>query len=162
MAQNRGQLGEYCRRLVVKLLQSGKLPVETADVVGLSQSGVSRIWTRFEEEGEEGLAARHSPGAPPKLDASSKAKLPERLSRGPQAYGFEGNLWTRRRVQRVIQEQFGVSYSEGHVGTLLKEMGCSPQQPRRRDHRQNLEPVHQWKTEPFPALKPKREKRRGY
>jgi predicted transcriptional regulator len=43
MAWNRGKAGEVCRRLVVKLLRSGKKPEETARLVGLSQNAVSRI-----------------------------------------------------------------------------------------------------------------------
>ena len=59
----------------------------------------------------------------------------------------------RRRVPRVIQAQIGVDYSEGHVGTLFKELGCSPPKPRRRDNQQNPKPVCQWRAEQLPALK---------
>ena len=44
MARNRGEAGELCRRLVIKLLNSGKTQKEVAERVELSQSAVSRIW----------------------------------------------------------------------------------------------------------------------
>jgi transposase len=36
-------------------------------------------------------------------------RLPEFLERGPAAYGFRGAVWTRARVRKVIQEEFGVT-----------------------------------------------------
>jgi len=95
MAYNRGEAGEIRRRLVVKLLETGKTQEEIGQLSELSQSGVSRIQKRFNENGVAGLAAQKSPGAPAKLTAEQKAMIPELLVAGPQAYGFEGNLWTR-------------------------------------------------------------------
>lgn len=155
MAYNRGNAGEIRRRIVVNLLNSGKTQKEVARLAELSQSGVSRIGKRFDEKGEAGLAAEKSPGAPAKLTAEQKAAIPELLIAGPQAYGFEGNLWTRRRVKAVIEEKFGVKYSETHVGVLLKEAGFSLQKPRRRDYRQNQEKVRLWREETLPELKKK-------
>ena len=144
MARNRGETGEICRRLVVNLLDSGKTQEEVAKLIELSQSAVSQIWKRFRESGEEGLASRHSPDAPSKLTTEPKAMIPELLAAGPLAYGFEDNLWTRGRVQIVIQETFGVTDCESHVGVILKEIGFSWQKPRRHDSRQKPEKVRQW------------------
>lgn len=155
MASNRGEAGEVCRRVVVNLLRSGKTQEETAELVELSQSAVSRIWKRFNESGEEGLAARNSPGAPAKLSPEQKAMIPELLFAGPEVYGFEGNLWTRRRVQTVIREKLGITYCESHIGVLLKEVGFSLQKPHRRDYRQKPEKVREWREETLPELKKK-------
>jgi transposase len=133
MAYNRGEAGEIRRRFVVNVLSTGKTQEEAAQLAELSQSGVSRILKRFAEKGEAGLTAQKSPGAPAKLTREQKAGIPEILVVGPQAFGFEGSLWTRKRVQAVIAEKFGVLYSETHVGALLKEAGFSLQKPRHRD-----------------------------
>ena len=97
MANNRGEAGEVCRRLVVKLLRSGKTQEETAKLVELSQSAVSRIWKRFKKFGEEGLVARNSPGAPAKLSPEQKAMIPELLIAGrhtvlKEIYGHVGKF----------------------------------------------------------------------
>ena len=155
MARNRGKAGEICRRLVVNLLDSGQTQEEVAELVELSPSAVSRIWKRFNESGADGLASRRSPGAPSKLTTEPKAMILELLAAGPLAYGFEGNLWTRGRVQIVIQETVGVTYCESHVGVILKAVGFSRQKPRRQDSRQQPEKVRQWCQETLPELKKK-------
>ena len=160
MAYNRGKAGEIRRRFVVNLLKEGKTQEEVARVAELSQSGVSRIHKRFNEKGEVGLMAQKSPGAPAKLTTEQKAMLPELLVVGPQVYGFEGNLWTRKRVQVVIEEKFGVTYSETHIGALLKDAGFSLQKPRRRDYRQNQDKVRKWREDTLPELKKKPSQKR--
>jgi transposase len=82
MARKRGEAGEFCRRLVVKLFGSGKTPEEAAELVELSPSAVSRIWKRFHESGEEGLASRNSPGVPAKLTTEPQARILELLAAG--------------------------------------------------------------------------------
>lgn len=155
MASNRGEAGEVYRRVVVNLLRSGKTQKETAERVERSQSAVSRIWKRFNESGEEGLAARNSLGAPAKLSPEQKTMIPELLVAGPYAYGFEGNLRTRRRVQTVIRKKWGITYCESHIGVLLKEVGFSRQKPHRRDYRQKPEKIREWHEETLPQLKKK-------
>jgi len=56
-------------------------------------------------------------------------------------------------VQAVIEEKFGVTYSETHVGALLKESNFSLQKPRRRDYRQNQDKVRLWREETLLELK---------
>jgi transposase len=50
----------------------------------------------------EALRHRPSPGAPRQLTAEQLAQLSERLQRGPETYGFRGQLWTRGRIAAVI------------------------------------------------------------
>ena len=39
---------------------------------------------------------------------------------GADQYGFSGETWTYKRVADLIRREFNVSYSERHVGRLLK------------------------------------------
>jgi hypothetical protein len=79
-----------------------------------------------------GAPASPAPGAPRRLSAEPLARLPALLHRGPTAYGFRGELWTRTRVAAIIRLEFGVSYHPRHVGRLLAVIRWSPQKPARR------------------------------
>jgi transposase len=80
-------------------------------------------------------------------------RLPELLHRGPTAYGFRGELWTRSRVAAVIRLEFGVSYHPRHVGRLLAVLRWSPQKPARRARQRNEAAITQWRDETWPAIK---------
>jgi transposase len=90
------------------------------------------------------------------------ARLPDLLHRGPEAYGFRGQVWTRTRVAEVIRVAFGIRDHPTHVGRLLKALHCSLQQPMRRARqrdeatiaRQRDEAtIARWRTETWPAIK---------
>ena len=63
-------------------------------------------------------------GPKPKLSEGQLERLPELLAKGPEAYGFRGKVWTRRRVGSVIQQEFGIAYSDTHVGRLLSKLNA--------------------------------------
>jgi transposase len=92
---------------------------------------------RVRESGLEAL--RSCKGEPkPKISEEELQQLPEFLERGPEAYGFRGDVWTRARVGAVIKKEVVVSYSDTHVGRLLDEIDWSRQKPavgttRKRD-----------------------------
>jgi transposase len=91
------------------------------------------------------------------LTAVQKAELPGRLEQGAEAYGFLGEVWTTKRVARLIQEVFGVQDHPAHVSRLLREIGWSVQKPLRRATQRDEAAIAAWVTERWPALfaKPK-------
>jgi transposase len=56
----------------------------------------------------------------------------------------------------LIEQEFQVSYHEGHVWKILDSLGWSPQRPEGRARERNEEQVQQWKKKQWPALKKKR------
>jgi transposase len=62
------------------------------------------------------------PGHPAKLETAQISPIPNFLSHGAEAYGFRGEVWTCARVARLIEEEFGSAYHEGHVSRLLKQL----------------------------------------
>ena len=79
--------------------------------------------------------------------------IPEFLWHGPEAYGFHGQVWTRARIARVIEEEFGVRYHKGHVGRLLQELCWTPQVPIRRAIQRDEEAIERWRDEVWPQLR---------
>src|SRR5262245_42603720 len=75
---------------------------------------------------------RRAPGAPPKLTAAQRARVPALLAWGPAAFGFRGDVWTAPRIAAVIETHFGVRYHPAHVSRLMRARGWSPQRPRQR------------------------------
>src|SRR5919199_6708392 len=80
------------------LKQQGWPQRQIAAALGVSAGAVSQWMTRARQGGTAALRARPSPGAPRRLTPAQLARLPTLLERGPEAYGFRGALWTRKRV----------------------------------------------------------------
>jgi transposase len=134
------------------LKQQGWAQRQIAEALGVSEGAVSQWMTRARDVGPEALRRRPRPGAPRRLSPEQLARLPELLHRGPTAYGFRGELWTRSRVAAIIRREFGVSYHPRHVGRLLKTLRWSPQKPARRARQRDEAAIAHWREEPWPAL----------
>jgi transposase len=92
-----------------------------AEALGVTQGAVSQ-WLKQAREGGAG-ARRHSPatGRRAALTDAQFAQIPELLARGAEAFGFQGDHWTTRRVAAAIHQVFGVTYHPGHVSRLLNK-----------------------------------------
>jgi transposase len=136
-----------------QLKQKGWSQRQIAEALGVSAGAVSQWMARARNVGPEALRRRPPPGAPRRLSPEQLARLPELWHRGPPAYGFRGELWTRSRVAALIRLECGVSYHPRHVGRLLKEIGWSPQKPARRARQRDEAAIARWREDTWPALK---------
>ena len=134
---------------------------------------MSQWVSKARQGGVPALRHRKPPGGPSKLSAEQRGQLPGLLDRGPWAYGFSGEVWTRRRVAQVIEQEFGVSYDPSQVGRILKGGGFSRQKPAlratQRDEdaicvalsaalaksatQRDEDAIRDWRERRFPALK---------
>lgn len=135
------------------LKQQGWSQHQIAEALGVSEGAVSQWMKRGREGGPEALRRRPPPGAPRRLSAEQLGRLPGLLHRGPTAYGFRGELWTRTRIAAIIRLEFGVSYHPRHVGRILDALHWSPQKPTRRARQRNEAAIAQWHDELWPVLK---------
>jgi transposase len=139
-----------------ELHQKGWTQTRIAEALGVTQGAVSQWLKRAALEGVEALRSHPAPGPTPLLSPAQLAQLEELLEQGAEAFGFRGALWTRRRVARLIHEQFGVSYHPGHVSRLLRQIGWSPQRPIQRASQRDEAAIAAWYAERWPALKKSR------
>jgi transposase len=58
-------------------------------------------------------------------------------------------------VGQVIQEEFGVTYSDSHVGRLLAKIGWTRQKPTTQAAQRDEAEIQEWHTETLPELKKK-------
>ena len=94
-------------------------------------------------------------GAEPKLNKVQQRWLLRLLEAGPEATGFAGQLWTGPRVGELIQREFGVSYHERYLPTLLRSLGWSVQKPKRRASERKEEVIAEWIKTRWPRIKKK-------
>ena len=66
------------------------------------------------------------------------------LLEGPEAHGFPTPLWTCPRVARLIGDEFGVRYHDGHVWKILWALNWSPQRPVGQARERNEEAIRYW------------------
>jgi len=138
-----------------ELKQQGWKQSLIAKALGVTPGAVSQWLKRAREEGVESLRRRLGTGAPRRLKTEERAKLPQLLAQGAEAYGFQGEVWTRGRVAEVIWGEFGVRYDPSHVGRILRACGWSRQKPIRRARQRDEEAIRVWREEHWPGVEKK-------
>ena len=136
-----------------ELKQQGWQQRTIAAALGVTPGAVSQWLKRAAEGGVAVLRTRIRPGPTPKLTPAQRARIPEVLARGAEAYGFVGDVWTTPRVAAVIEREFGVRYHPAHVSRLLGALGWSVQRPVRRATQRDEAAIAAWYAERWPALK---------
>ena len=127
-----------------------------AEALGVTPGAVSQWLSRGREGGREALRTKPRLGKQPRLTAEQRAQIPDLLTRGAEAHGFIGDLWTTGRVATVIRRVFGVSYHPAHVSRLLRRIGWTLQKPVKRARQRDEAKVTAWREQEWPALSAKR------
>jgi transposase len=135
------------------LARKGWTQQAIAEALGVTQGAVSQWLSRARAGGITALRRRRAPGPRPKLSAAQRDALPALLVRGPEAFGFRGDVWTTKRVTALIAVRFGVRYHPAHVSRLLRAIDWSPQRPIQRATQRDEAAVARWYAERWPALK---------
>lgn len=144
---------EAFRKRCAQLKELGWPQVKIAQALGMTEGWVSRTLKKYKEQGTAGLVWRKPPGGPTRLTSQQFEQLALELSKGAEAHGFAGDVWTRPRVNTLIEKLFGVRYDITQIGRLLKKIGWSRQKPGRIARQQNPEAVQGWRQTQLPDLK---------
>jgi transposase len=136
-----------------RLLLKGVAQVEVARRVGVAKSTVSGWAKRLEAGGVDALRSTRALGRPASLGPGQRAELIRALKQGAMAHGFATELWTLPRVGRLIEERFGLRYSEPHVWRILRQLGFSPQRPSKRALERDEGAIREWKRSRWPKVK---------
>ncbi|MCC6321120.1 MAG: transposase [Phycisphaerales bacterium] len=142
------------RRLrAAELLGRGKGTGEVAGLIGVTPSCVSKWKKALRKRGVEGLRAKPLPGRKPRLSAAQRRRLAAAIKRGAAAAGYDGDLWTCRRVRDLIGKTFGVWYDLNHVGRILHALGFSVQKPEARARERDEKAIANWRKHDWPRIK---------
>jgi transposase len=123
------------RFLALAAVYDGMSRAEAAKVGGMDRQTL-RDWAhRFNEEGPEGLKHRSGAGRPRLLTQEQMSELSVIVDTGPDPEVDGVVRWRRIDLKRVIEERFGVVYSERTISDLLAALSFShisgrPQHPK--------------------------------
>jgi transposase len=138
----------------VRLLQAGeKSQSEIARHLGISEATISKWKKTLEKSGPAALQARKASGRPPKLNATQKRQLVQKLKEGALAAGFPTEQWTQARVKKVIEQEFGVRYHRDYISRLLHGLGWSVQKMDPRAIERDEELIQAWLSREWPRIK---------
>jgi transposase len=141
------------RMRAATMLRRGVTQAEVARRVGVTAAAVCK-WNRvLEANGQTGLRKAGRAGRKPKLDGPALTRLRARLKAGALAAGYGTDLWTLKRVGKLIEQECGVRYSESGVWHVLTQLGFSCQRPSARAIQRDEQAICEWKRKSWPALK---------
>jgi transposase len=149
------------RRRAWELKEQGWKQQDIAAALGVTPGAVSQWLSRARQGGVEALRRHPAAGPTPRLSEEQRAQIPALIARGPEAYGFRGQIWTCKRVAEVIRRTFGVIYHPAHVNRLLHGLRHSVQRPRTRATPRDEAAIAAWWQERWPALEKKLPRRGG-
>ena len=141
------------RMRAANLLRHGWTQAQVANRLGVSRQSVSRWGATIDDRGAAGLRKAGRAGRRPGLDAAQRRQLVASLKAGALAAGYGTDLWTLKRVGRLIAEQTGVRYSESGVWHVLATLDFSCQRPVGRALERDEAAIEHWKRKRWPALK---------
>lgn len=142
------------RRLrAASLLAEGLSIAEVARRFGVDRSSVKRWKRAMISGGVEALAARPNLGRRPRLTDEQRAELARIVRDGPRVAGFATDLWTLRRVAKVIRKRFGAAYHVRYLGRLLKKLGFTRQKPAFRATQRDEQAIARWRSHDWPRIK---------
>ncbi len=150
---------EQRRRDAVAMLKTGMSAADVAKALRTTVVSVGRWAKAARTGGSAALAARPTPGRPPKLTAAQRRQLAGMLRKGPRHFGYATELWTLTRIAEVILMRFGVSYHPSQVWRILVDLGWSCQKPECRARERDEKAIARWRRVDWPRIK-KRAKNR--
>jgi transposase len=136
-----------------ELHEQGWKQKDIAQALGVTEGAVSQWFKKARREGTESLLHHPAPGPTPKLNAEQRAQLSCELSKGAEAFGFRGQVWTTERVAQMIEHVFGVSYHPAHCSRLLRRLKWSQQKPIQKATQRDEAAIQRWKGQRWDELK---------
>ena len=137
----------------VKLMGSGQSHTKIAEILGVDRSTLYR-WRRMAQSRPDGLTSVAHSGAPRHLTEAQFHELEFLLGQGAKAHGWPNELWTSKRVVKLIQKFFDVEYHEGHVRKMMRDiLHWTSQKPECRARERDETEIERWKNDEFPLIK---------
>src|ERR671910_1833242 len=119
-----------CRLLAVANALDGMSRERAAHQGGMDRQTLRDWVIRFNAEGIEGLRDRPRSGRPSWLDDGQLAAFKALVLRGPDPERDGVSTWRAKDLCRIVEDRFGVSYTENGMLRLLHDLGLSWQKTR--------------------------------
>jgi transposase len=119
-----------CRLLALANALAGMSRDRAAKQAGMDRQTLRDWVLRFNAAGVEGLGDRPRSGRPPFLGEGQMAAVKALVLRGPDPERDGMSSWTAKDLCRLVEERFGVRYSENGMLDLLHGLDLSWQKTR--------------------------------
>ena len=145
---------EYIRHKAVEMFLEGTAAEEIAETFGLCRTTIYKWLDRYNDGGWEALGMRDIPGAPPKLTDDQWAAVQRMVvGKDPRQHGMDFGLWTRKFIQQLIQDHFGIEIGLTAIGRALHRLGIVPVKPLKRAYQRDPNAIQEWKIKRYPDLR---------
>jgi transposase len=125
--------------------------------LSVSRQTVSRWILAYKSEGKKALVWNGKKGRPRKLAEPGIKRIEKALLLGPKAFGYKNDLWTLRRIGKLIKDRENITYDQATVWRLLKKMNWSPQRPAKKAIQRDETAIETWRKKRWPQVKKKPE-----
>jgi transposase len=152
---------EVRRRTAVNLVLIGKFTHrQAADAVGAVPSSISVWVNEYLAGGSDALKPKpDSKVRPSRLGEEQRDRLAQIIVDDATTQGFATPLWTLSRIQAVVEREFDVSFSIGHLHRIVRDLGFSSQKPEHRAREQDPVRVEEFREKTWPELGKARRRR---
>lgn len=136
---------------------------QCAEVFGITERSVNRIWSKYRQGGKRVLSSKkRGVKEGKKISGKQSAEVRKLIKdKMPDQLKLPFGLWTREAVQQLIFDRYGITLSRWQVGRYLKSWGYTPQKPIRKAFEQKPEKVKQWLDKEYPSIKRKAKRQKG-
>jgi transposase len=144
---------QWMRMQGVKMMRSGFMAKEVAELFGVSIRSVFGWVAAFASGGQNALVAKPGAGRPRKLSTEQMQWIASTVrDNTPDQLKFEFGLWTLRLIGQLIERQFQMTLSLPTLSKTMRLLGFSAQRPVHRAYEQDQALVQRWWQTDWPIL----------
>jgi transposase len=137
-----------------RAVKDGMTVVDAAKAYQVHPATLYRWLQRHrDQDGNQGLIRKPGSGRPRKMDEQFNQEFISIASKKASEFGFETDLWTCRRIQTVLNQEYHIQVSLCTVWRRLREVGLTYQKPE-RSYLEASETSRQiWMDEEWPRIR---------
>ena len=144
---------ERRRRLAVKKVDEGHSPADVAEMLDVTVRSVQRWVAAAKGGGERALVAKPASGRPRKLTKKQEQAVLRWVRKSPTKFGFQTEMWTAKRLAKVIRKRYRVTFNANYLIAWLRERGVTAQMPRKVARERDDDAVDLWIKNRWQQLK---------
>jgi len=144
---------ELLRKRGFGMLSQNVPKAEIARTLDIDYKTVYNWELRLRKNGPDAWRDREHKGPKRKMTDAQRKKLVKILLKGAKRYGFDTELWTLKRVAKVIKREFNVTYNVTHVWRVLQDLGFSAQVPLKHALERDEDRIREWLEERWPEIR---------
>lgn len=133
------------RKLILRWNNEDKNQQDIADLIGCSQSAVSRFLMKFHKKGTIQNLPRS--GRPTKLKGETLERVKKSILKRIKSANTEYNSVNTKQLGEIIRREIGETYSMRHVERIMHKLGFSLITPRPQHLRHDQEKVDAFRDE---------------